>query len=771
MRKGDKVLIHSGSGGVGQAAIQVALFHGCEVFTTVGTEEKRQFIRNTFPQISDSHIFSSRDTNFEKGIMNLTRGKGVNLILNSLSDDKLQAGLRLLSYAGKFLEIGKYDASINTQIGMEPVLYDCSVQGIGLDNIIIEDGAELELVHKLLAEGISNGMVKPITKRSFSHDDVESAFRFMAKGEHIGKVIVQIKEEDRNLPPLEPLLCTPRFWCDPAKTYLITGGLGGFGLELADWLVQRGAKLLCLTSRSGISNGYQRSRIDYFKSRGVDVTLSTKNVALREQANELIHELSQIAPIGGVFHLAMVMKDAFFTNQPYEAFNQVVNTKLDAALNLDIVTREQCKDLEHFILFSSLVGSVGNTGQSAYAYANSGLDQLAFKRRQDGLSAVSIQWGAIADVGFVAENRERVHFESIALNGQSLKSCLATLDRLLFEAPPVVSSHVPVSKDLSSSDSDRTSSNDIGDFESLTKDLMSILGLPADSRFDEEKSFMDYGMDSLMGVEITQKLERDYHIQIPQSKIKTLNIAKLRSFFSDTNSPTGPATGSYNFIPEREFPIFDRFDQNDIQDSVVYFLTGLLADPFEPLITYPPTEGTTLFAVRYEHAESFEQLSALWKAHLESLPDHVKKIKIIGYSTGATITHRVIESIKFVRPQSTITSTTISPPDENLYLHLQEIELGELQQLKFDEGMERLQKLPIWGDYSMIPFNAIKKQVSFLMAEDFFNQQYASVDLIVLPSDDPVCWSLEKSKDLAQKVEVVDGSHDIRNICLTNYYN
>jgi hypothetical protein len=143
----------------------------------------------------------------------------------------------------------------------------------------------------------------------------------------------------------------------------------------------------------------------------------------------------------------------------------------------------------------------------------------------------------------------------------------------------------------------------------------------------------------------------------------------------------------------------------------------------------------------------------------------------MGYSTGATITHRMIESIKIVRPQSTITTTTISPPNENLYLHLQEIELAELQKINLNEGMERLQKLPIWGDYSMIPFNAIKKQVRFLMAEDLINPQYAAVDLIVLPSDDPVCWSMEKSKNFAQKVEVVDGSHDIRNICLTDYYN
>ncbi len=195
IKTGHRVLIHSGSGGVGQAAIRVALHHGCEIFITVGNDEKRKFINSMFPEIPDSHIFSSRDTKFEKKIMNLTKGKGVNLILNSLSDDKLKTGLRLLDSFGKFLEIGKYDAHNNTQIGMEILLRDCSVKGVGVNNIILEDGDELALVNSLLADGISNGMVKPLTNHQFHHSDLENAFRFMANGKHIGKVIIKVKDE------------------------------------------------------------------------------------------------------------------------------------------------------------------------------------------------------------------------------------------------------------------------------------------------------------------------------------------------------------------------------------------------------------------------------------------------------------------------------------------------------------------------------------------------------------------------------------------------
>jgi len=189
MKKGNKVLIHSGTGGVGQAAIHLALHEGCEVFTTVGTPEKRKFIHEMFPSISDDHIGNSRDTSFEQMILQKTNGNGVDIVLNSLAEEKLQASVRCLAQRGCFLEIGKFDLAANNPLGMTIFLKDVSFYGILLDNLLTP-GLEEEKTYLsgLLNEGLKNGAIKPLVRKVFEKDELETAFRYMTAGKHIGKV-------------------------------------------------------------------------------------------------------------------------------------------------------------------------------------------------------------------------------------------------------------------------------------------------------------------------------------------------------------------------------------------------------------------------------------------------------------------------------------------------------------------------------------------------------------------------------------------------------
>lgn len=193
LRKGEKVLIHSGSGAVGQAAINVALAEGCEVFTTVGTPEKRKFIRETFPSIDDDHIGNSRDTSFEQMVMKQTNGKGVDIVLNSLAEDKLLASVRCLGYRGRFLEIGKFDLASNNPLGMEIFLKEISFHGIMLDGMINGVIPKLqEELHHFVNTYLHSKAVKPLIRKCFERHQIEDAFRYMAAGKHIGKVIVSI---------------------------------------------------------------------------------------------------------------------------------------------------------------------------------------------------------------------------------------------------------------------------------------------------------------------------------------------------------------------------------------------------------------------------------------------------------------------------------------------------------------------------------------------------------------------------------------------------
>ncbi|XP_059050662.1 fatty acid synthase-like [Achroia grisella] len=261
MRRGEAVLVHAGTGGVGQAAIAIALHAGCTVFATVGTPDKRAFLRERFPQLRDDHVGSSRDTSFEQLVLQQTDGRGVDLILNSLAADMLLASVRCLAEGGRFLEIGKLDLSNNSSLGMSIFLKNTTFHGILLDALFeaSAEDAEKAAVVRCMTEGIASGAVRPLPATVYHDHQLEQAFRYMATGKHVGKVLLRIREEEgaASRPAPKLISAIPRTYLHPTKSYVLVGGLGGFGLELAQWLVVRGATRIVLNSRSGVRTGYQ----------------------------------------------------------------------------------------------------------------------------------------------------------------------------------------------------------------------------------------------------------------------------------------------------------------------------------------------------------------------------------------------------------------------------------------------------------------------------------------------------------------------------------
>ncbi|KAL0116862.1 hypothetical protein PUN28_010028 [Cardiocondyla obscurior] len=269
----------------------------------------------------------------------------------------------------------------------------------------------------------------------------------MAAGKHIGKVIIKIFDE-KELLEKKPVLAQPRYYCDSNKTYLILGGLGGFGLELADWLIIRGAKNVVLTSRTGIKNGYQHMKLDRWKSYGVNVLIiSGADASNRKDCEFILNSAEKQGSVDAIFNLAVVLKDSICKNQTPESFEESFKAKARTTKMLDELSRSLCPKLQHFVVFSSVSCGRGNAGQTNYGMGNSIMERICERRVADGLPGLAIQWGAIGEVGLVADWQD--NNKELVIGGtlqQRISSCLEKLEHFLLQNCPIVSSMVVAEK-------------------------------------------------------------------------------------------------------------------------------------------------------------------------------------------------------------------------------------------------------------------------------------------------------------------------------------
>ncbi|EFA05248.1 Fatty acid synthase-like Protein [Tribolium castaneum] len=622
---GTSILIHSGTGGIGLAALNVALAHGCDVYVTVGTKEKREFLRKNFPQISDDHIGNSRDLSFEEMIKTQTKGRGVDIVLNSLTEEKLRASVRCLARGGKFFEIGKFDLVNNNAIQLLLLEKGASYHGIMVDTLFKESDEDKLKLNRKVEEGIRKGYVKPIPRTVFESDNVEAAFRYMMTGKHIGKVLVKIREENQADCSIQ---CLPKFWADPSKSYIILGGLGGFGLELADWLVLRGARNLVLTSRTGVQTGYQTQRIKIWQSYGARVNISTITISSKDDCVKLIQEATKLAPVDAIFNLAVVLKDELFENQTEENFRISLTPKAFATKYLDQVSRDLCPNLRFFVVFSSVSCGRGNIGQSNYGMANSIMERVCEKRKSEGFPALAIQWGAIGDVGLVAkmqkDNKELVIGGTLQ---QKISSCLNVLDRLLNQDEPIVSSMVVAEK----------RDKRIGG-ESAVDVVAALLGIKDIKTVSQQSSLSELGMDSMMGNEVMQVLEKEFEIYVTPKDLRTMTFAKLveleaqrTSNIQDQKSKQKMEQGTntiIQFIPDGQF------------DNQELIKLERVEGVFKQLEPFVKNLNARVFGVQYSYQQPEHTIQEVVENILPKIEKHIKtekKFFFIGYSFGVTV--------------------------------------------------------------------------------------------------------------------------------------
>ncbi|MCJ1402141.1 hypothetical protein MMC11_005360 [Xylographa trunciseda] len=403
LNRGESILIHAAAGGVGQSAVMLAQSIGAEVFITVGSTEKKEFMMNTY-HIPVDHIFSSRDTTFERGIMRRTNNSGVDVILNSVASDALRITWNCLAPLGRFIEIGKKDMVQNSRLEMRKFQTMATFASVDLGVVIMKKPKVFQKTCADVMELLRTGAlrpVSPITVYPMSH--IEAALRLMQTGKHMGKIVIEAQSEDwiRALPAKVTMPAV-----HPDASYLITGGTGGLGRSTARWLVKQGARNIILASRSGTAQDNVRELIEDLAKVGATIAVRRCDVADKRQLETLIEESAKtMPPIRGIIHGVMVLRDSIFEMSTYSDYNAVMRPKVQGAWNLHHCLSTH--PLSFFILLSSISGIAGTRGQAAYAASSTFLDAFAHYRVARGLPASSIDLGVVADVGYVAENVHR----------------------------------------------------------------------------------------------------------------------------------------------------------------------------------------------------------------------------------------------------------------------------------------------------------------------------------------------------------------------------
>ncbi|WP_234820994.1 MDR/SDR family oxidoreductase, partial [Mycobacterium tuberculosis] len=363
---GQRVLIHAGTGGVGMAAVQLARHLGLEVFATA-SKGKWDTLRAM--GFDDDHISDSRSLEFEDKFRAATGGRGFDVVLDSLAGEFVDASLRLVAPGGVFLEMGKTDIR-------DPGVIAQQYPGVRYRAFdLFEPGPDrIAQIHAELATLFGDGVLRPLPVTTFDVRCAPAALRYLSQARHTGKVVMLM----------------PGSWA--AGTVLITGGTGMAGSAVARHVVARhGVRNLVLVSRRGPDAPGAAELVAELAAAGAQVQVVACDAADRAALAKVIADIPVQHPLSGVIHTAGALDDAVVMSLTPDRVDVVLRSKVDAAWHLHELTRDL--DVSAFVMFSSMAGLVGSSGQANYAAANSFLDALAAHRRAHGLPAISLGWG------------------------------------------------------------------------------------------------------------------------------------------------------------------------------------------------------------------------------------------------------------------------------------------------------------------------------------------------------------------------------------------
>ena len=581
MKAGDKVLIHAAAGGVGLAAVHLAQRAGAEVFATAGSVEKREFLKS----LGVEKVMSSRTLDFAEEILQCTGGQGVDIVLNSLSGEFISKSFSCLSRKGRFLEIGKigiWDAAKVAQLNKQ-----IEYHVIYLGDLLVEQPGMVRSMLQELVGDILTGRLRPLPRKVFPIKEAVRAFRYMAQAKHIGKIVMTL--------PLQSEPDLKIIYSDAC--YLITGGLGGLGLQVARWMVARGARHLVLMGRREPSEG-AREILGRMEKDGAEIKVVSCDISNEEQISRMFLEMERSLPeLRGVVHCAGVLDDGVLLQQTWDRFEKVMAPKVKGAWNLHGLTKG--RSLDFFVLFSSLASLLGSPGQCNYAAANAFLDALAHHRRALGLPALSINWGPWSEVGMAAAlSRERQQrLLNSGIDSMEPEKALQILENLLAHQvspqigvipthwarltlspstsriPPLIADLVGQEPGIPPGSGKRKFSR--ANFEEAGPDerrkllqdylrgmIAGVLGLKI-ADLDVDEAVTQLGLDSIMSIELRNQVEQDLGIAVPMVKfLQGPSVVELADILGGefSRGPDQTATPPADEVPLDTGPAQDPSD-------------------------------------------------------------------------------------------------------------------------------------------------------------------------------------------------------------------